>query len=315
MISASSLCKTAASLVVASVLLFAPAILSAQPQPRVTIDALVGYSFGCGQYSGLGALVTYTIDCDGAPVTIEGPGIARSDACLAGPGTFTEARAALVSGPFPFPLVHVASVGFREGLDGTGRLLARASAAYNCLTGETVECPLAPRTGCRQARRSSLLVRNSDDDARDALDWKWLRGASISLADFGEEPARGSQQWCAYAGATQDLEVGATAAQRGLTIYDRAWNERGTSGLRYVDKDLSAFGLHRINVRGGPDGRSRIVLRGAGVTLPDPQLPLELPVTVQYTSLETGVCFEATYTAEDVKENSSRRFKAVDGTR
>jgi hypothetical protein len=56
--------------------------------------------------------------------------------------------------------------------------------------------------------------------------------------------------------------------------------------------------------------RAKAIRKGKGERLPDPQLPLELPVTVQMLNTETRVCFEAAYDTIDVIENQGHQFKA-----
>jgi hypothetical protein len=47
-----------------------------------------------------------------------------------------------------------------------------------------------------------------------------------------------------------------------------------------------------------------------GSALPHGPLPLTGPVTVQLVDSDTGVCFEATYSASQIEDNDAERFSA-----
>ena len=62
-------------------------------------------------------------------------------------------------------------------------------------------------------------------------------------------------------------------------------------------------------LRVGAAGKASIKIRGKGFHLPLPSMPLALPLTVQLTNSETGVCWEARYTS--ASRNDAQQLKAA----
>jgi hypothetical protein len=114
---------------------------------------------------------------------------------------------------------------------------------------------------------------------------------------------------CVYDGAAGPI-ASAAAPAGGLCNARRprpCWKETG-GGVRYANGDLTPDGLQRIDLRAGPDGKAKIVVKGKGEPLALPPLPiLALPVTVQLVASD-GACWEATYGG--TLRNQPDRFKA-----
>jgi hypothetical protein len=77
-----------------------------------------------------------------------------------------------------------------------------------------------------------------------------------------------------------------------------------------------------MRVMGGRTGtpkKTRVVVRGRGVNLPDPTIPVSTPVniTAQVIDSATGICFGQSFSDSHVKRNGAnssntvRTFKAV----
>jgi cysteine-rich repeat protein len=148
------------------------------------------------------------------------------------------------------------------------------------------------QSDCRQAEKSKFKYKNGVADAKDKLQWKWLRGATTVQADFADPTASADYQFCVYAetSAAPALLFGA-AVPHGAS----AWTPIGTVGYRYLDPTASHDGMSEILVRGGAAGRSKIILRGKGAALSDPTLP-SAPVDgirIQLTNQSTGICWES----------------------
>jgi type 1 fimbria pilin len=78
-----------------------------------------------------------------------------------------------------------------------------------------------------------------------------------------------------------------------------------------MDASGSATGVTNVLLKGGVTGKSKALVKGKAANLPIPAFGfLPLPVTAQLVNSETSTCFEATYVAQDVKENDSGQFKA-----
>jgi len=56
------------------------------------------------------------------------------------------------------------------------------------------------------------------------------------------------------------------------------------------------------------NGKAKISIKGRGINLLPPTLPLTLPVTVQVKDTQTGICWDAVFTTAD--ENDGDGFKA-----
>ena len=63
----------------------------------------------------------------------------------------------------------------------------------------------------------------------------------------------------------------------------------------------------QVLLKEGIDGKAKILVKGKGVNLPLPTLPLTQPVTVQLRSRDGG-CWEAVYGAPATK-NDATQFK------
>ena len=85
-----------------------------------------------------------------------------------------------------------------------------------------------------------------------------------------------------------------------------------TLGFKYQDKAGTGRGLQRILLKAGEAGKARVLVKGRGEHLPDPPLPLTLPITAQLRST-SGECWEAVYFEAGVSRNEPGRFKGKAG--
>jgi hypothetical protein len=63
-------------------------------------------------------------------------------------------------------------------------------------------------------------------------------------------------------------------------------------------------------VKGSDANKAKALVKGKGAGLPDPALPLALPVTAQLFNGESGICWGASYDAPDLKKSTGELFKA-----
>ena len=61
--------------------------------------------------------------------------------------------------------------------------------------------------------------------------------------------------------------------------------------------------------KAGSDGKAKVLVKGKGVRLGMPVLPLAVPVRVQLASA-SGACWEAEFQSAGVIENTTSRFSA-----
>jgi hypothetical protein len=179
-------------------------------------------------------------------------------------------------------------------------------------TAGPVSCGPVPSIACRPpavSGKARLQLRNTSPDTKDRLQWKWLKGTATAKADFGNPTATTGYALCVYDG-NSNLIANATMPAGGscnAASPRPCWRENAR-GYRYVDKDLTPSGIQQLVLKAGPDGKAQIGLKGKGVLLPDPALPIsDLPVTVQLVS-SAGQCWTATY--HTTFRNDGQQFKA-----
>lgn len=176
-------------------------------------------------------------------------------------------------------------------------------------------CPPLPRSDCRhpvKARGARLMIKRGATADRNQLQWSWRKGAITTAADLADPAATASYQLCVYRDAPAP-ELAATLAAPADGICDDAPCWKATNGgakIVYGDDVATPDGIASMTLKAGLSaGKSSIALKGEGVLLPLPPLPLQLPVTVQLVNGDTGVCWEGRYTT--ASKNDAERFKAA----
>jgi cysteine-rich repeat protein len=167
----------------------------------------------------------------------------------------------------------------------------------------TGSCLLAPRSGCRSALKSLLVIKDVDDDSKDKLIWKWSKGEATEQADFGDPTAATYYEFCVYAGTATALVADAQVTG--------PWSAIGTTGYKYSVPSGLPSGIQKAILKGGDAGRAKAKVKGKGTNLPDrSEMPmgLPLPVTAQLISSDAA-CFESSFDAADVIKNDSEQFK------
>jgi hypothetical protein len=168
-------------------------------------------------------------------------------------------------------------------------------------TATPLTCPGGPVAGCRTpavGEKATLQYKDSSaDDAKDQLQWKWIKGSVTAKADFGNPLAATSYQLCIYDGAST-LLFDATIPPGGLCGASNpkpCWKDK-PKGFDYNDKDLTAGGINQLKLQEGlVAGKAQIQVKAKGTLLDDPALPFGQPVTVQLHNTENGVCWGAVY--------------------
>ncbi len=161
-----------------------------------------------------------------------------------------------------------------------------------------IECPAAPiAAGCRSAGKSLLLLKDKSDDTTDKLLWKWLKGAATDVTELGDPTATTGYTLCVYdaAGLALAADVGPGPS----------WSATGSSGFTF--KDVESPGIAVVKLKAGADGKPKALVKGKGSDLPDPTIPLALPVRVQLLN-SNGACWESIY-GTTIK-NEPGQFKA-----
>jgi len=167
-------------------------------------------------------------------------------------------------------------------------------------------CVGTPPSSCRAPGKALLRLQNAADHRRDRLRFKWLKGAAVAAVELGDPLQTADYTHCVYAGPSStrlaSLTVPAGAA---------GWSALA-SGYRYNDPVAGAAGVRRVRLKPGAAGRAKAQLSAKGANLPDPTFSnLALPVRVRLVNDQTATCFEAIFTAAEVRENDAGLFKGV----
>jgi hypothetical protein len=172
---------------------------------------------------------------------------------------------------------------------------------------EDLEGACSLLSGCRDPGKSLLLIKDSENEATDKLLWKWLKGAATTTDDFGVPTGTSAYTLCVYAGTAAIVEVAVPADAM-------KWQAVGDKGWKFNDPAATG-GVQKVLLKSGAAGKSKIVLKGKGATLPDPGsalpvLPAEFPISVQLQRNGTALCWESSFAEADVKKNTGDLFKA-----
>jgi len=167
-----------------------------------------------------------------------------------------------------------------------------------------------PRT-CRPGRDSLFAVRNSGRDSADSLLWKW-GGAFATFDELSDPTSTAAYRLCVYSGPTSAVVYEATIAP-GTQSWEASGpaprRERGQEQYRYRDPSGAQAGIRTIRLTAGL-GEAAMKLRGRGMNLSDPTLPLALPVTAEIDNGDNGICWRSTYDTSDVLSNGAHTFRA-----
>ncbi|MGH7785373.1 MAG: hypothetical protein ACRERC_00815 [Candidatus Binatia bacterium] len=162
-----------------------------------------------------------------------------------------------------------------------------------------------PRS-CRASGKSLLLIKDHDDDTKDSLVWKFIKGDATDAADFGDPAAGTDYALCLYSGTAASL-VGRAEIAAGPSWIATA------SGFKYSDPVATA--VRKALLKGGAQGKSKALVKGKGTGLPDVDLTaLAEPVRAQLVNSDTessGVCWETAYSAAEIANDGSK-FKGKD---
>jgi cysteine-rich repeat protein len=174
-----------------------------------------------------------------------------------------------------------------------------------CVSG----CPSAPQA-CRTAEKSFVLVRNTANEARDKLLWKWIKGAATQLEELGDPTTSTDYALCLYIGTPPTLLPGGEIE---VPADPSRWSAVRTVGYQYTDVDASIAGAHRVKLKISDENKSRALVKGKAAALPDPPLPIAevaLPLRVQLFNTATTACFESIFDSTSVIVSTDELFKA-----
>jgi hypothetical protein len=187
----------------------------------------------------------------------------------------------------------------------------RAGRAVLTIGGPSL-CDNRPVQGCKQTPSSAatLVLKQTADPAKKRLTFKWSKGAETDAADLGD-PVAGATEYalCVYDSLASSWTqiMSATVPAGGACGDDPCWRQTA-KGFTFTDKDAQR-GIHKLILEAGAAGSAKIVVRGKGVELPVPVLPLfQQPQVVAQVVNSDGACWAAQFSAP-AQSNSSKQFK------
>ncbi len=186
----------------------------------------------------------------------------------------------------------------------------------NPCTDDVCESPLGcthspdVATGCNGTGGKSILsIKNDDDNSKDKVLFKWLKGTS-PLSDFGNPTSASGYTLCVF--DSNKVLASATAPAASTCGASPCWSTSAT-GVSYSDSSSPPDhdGVQKLSGKADTSGGAKILLKAGGETLPTIQLNgIVAPVTVQLRTTDAG-CWEEQFSAGDQKKNDGDQFKAV----
>ena len=177
----------------------------------------------------------------------------------------------------------------------------------------TVGCLALPRINCKQATdlsKTKLTIFDRDPEKKDKLQWKWNKGEQTDFAELGDPLTSHTYSLCVW--DRQPSLVFRAVLPKGTECTDpRCWKDLRGKGYRYLDKERSIDGVHKLVVKAGEAGKAKLQLKTSGGNMPDTALPLDVPVRVQVQTL--GTCWEGEYSDIGLQRNDAEQFKARGG--
>lgn len=171
-----------------------------------------------------------------------------------------------------------------------------------------VGCPPVAQAGCLTAAKSIFLLKDKDDDGKDKLLWKWGKGQQTALGDFGTPNGSADYVLCVYAGTSEALVAGGESQLPA----GGSWSASGSTGWKYDAASGTPTGITKALLKSGAAAKSKAFVKGKGVNLPDPTLPVangDFPVVVQLLNDQTPLCLESSFASGAVKKNDSGQLK------
>jgi hypothetical protein len=164
-----------------------------------------------------------------------------------------------------------------------------------------LRCPSRPKSGCRSARRSRLML---SDGPRPRLAWEWKRGELLNLSEVGDPDDGTAVAICLYRGDDQWASI--------VLPPDAPNWRRRREALTYSDKSGEFAGTRTITVTPARRTKGRVLLRAVGERVPALNLDGDTasPVVIQLLNERTGICLESVFALDDVIEDRPHLFDA-----
>ncbi len=170
-------------------------------------------------------------------------------------------------------------------------------------------CDTTPRT-CQPPAASSLTIVDNADDAKDSLAFKWSKGPTTVIADFGDPIDDDDYALCVYVDGVLQSSLEAPAG--GLCANNKDCWVPKSKGFAYKDKLATPSGLTAISLAVGKEaGKAKIQVKAKGSNLPEP-VGVDLgaaSVTVQLVHRANSICWGDSWSGLEI-DNDGVKLKA-----
>jgi hypothetical protein len=170
-----------------------------------------------------------------------------------------------------------------------------------------------PADTCMVAAKALFQVKDSDDDGRDQIKWKWSKGPAVTQADLGSPDSSTTYTMCIY----DNDGVQPSIAARVVIAPSTLWLAKDPKGWFYKDNAGTSDGVQRVQVKAGSAGKSAVkfTAKGLAIPMPSPASPAAIfaqdpSVTVQLVNDTTPICWESVFGSGQTKKNTTAQFKA-----
>lgn len=232
-------------------------------------------------------------------------------------GSFSLDGGATWTSPFPSRLVSdlathgaqlLLSADPEPGSGGGGT--TTTTVAGTTTTSTTLVPGSCSAAGCRRTTRfdGSKLILKDRGGKGDSLTWKFRRGETTALADFGDPLGSTDYEFC--------LSDGTGAVLMQITVPGGQTCDGGpcwkatSKGFKFADPDRSYGGVRKMLLRPGTTPVPQVLVKGRGETLTLPPLPIQnLPLTARLRA-SNGECWANVFDQAGVSGNIPAQFKA-----
>lgn len=209
---------------------------------------------------------------------------------------------------FGVPVGGLSPTTFGEGADGEIYVGGDGSdTIYHITAGvPPPACSATPATGCTATSKASITLKNPGDATKNKLTWKWLDGPALMQSDFGDPVAGGtSYELCLYVGTSAALVHAGIPSLTG-------WKPVSSTGYKFHAPAAGGDGIFKALLKGGVAGKSKLLVKGKGVSLNLSALPLDAstPVLVQLVRNDDASCWEAAFPIGSISADDTTLFKA-----
>jgi hypothetical protein len=140
-------------------------------------------------------------------------------------------------------------------------------------------------------------LKDKTPDTSDLVKWKWAKGATTTLAEFGDPLSTTDYGFCVF-DASDALVLQLVAPAGGSCAGRSCWTPLGGAtpvGFRYKDPDGTPDGIQGLVLKSGAAGVAKASLKGKGAGLPMPALgAFALPLKAQLQA-RGAACLESTF--------------------